>query len=109
MSWPDPVTAQRFARLRRHRMGWWSLLALLTLAGLALLGPLLVGNRPLALRVDGTWRFPVFAGFISGRELGLETAAEPNYRLLAEELRRNGRGWVLMPPVPFAQIGRAHV
>jgi microcin C transport system permease protein len=102
MSLFDPITLQRFERFRRNRLGWWSLLTLGTLSLLALLGPLLVGNRPLVLKVDGAYRFPVFAGFIPGRELGLKIESEPNYRLLAEELKQNGRGWLVMPPVPFA-------
>ena len=102
MSFFDPITLQRFARFRRNRLGWWSLLTLGMLSFLALLGPLLVGNRPLVLKVDGAYRFPVFAGFISGRDLGLRIEGEPNYRLLAEELKQNGRGWLVMPPVPFA-------
>jgi len=102
MSFFDPITRERFARFRRHRAGWWSLIALTTLAVLALLGPLLVGSRPLVLKLDDTYRFPVFAGFIPGRELGLAIEGEPDYRLLAEELKANGRGWALMPPVPFA-------
>jgi microcin C transport system permease protein len=102
MSFFDPITVQRFERFRRNRFGWWSLLTLLTLSLLALLGPLLVGNRPLVLHIDGQTRLPVFAGFISGRELGLAIEGEPNYRLLAEELKANGRGWLVLPPVPFA-------
>ena len=102
MSLLDPITLERFARFRRNRPGWWSLLTLLTFAFLALLGPLLVGNRPLVMKVDGVTRFPVFAGFISGRELGLPIEGEPNYRLLAEELKVSGRGWLILPPVPFA-------
>jgi len=102
MSFFDPITLERFARFRRNRTGWWSLLTLGALSLLALLGPLLVGNRPLVLKLDGAYRFPVFAGFISGRDLGLAIEGEPNYRLLAEELKANGRGWVVMPPVPFA-------
>jgi microcin C transport system permease protein len=102
MRFLDPITVQRFDRFRRNRMGWWSLLTLLALSALALLGPLLVGNRPLVLKVDGVTRFPIFAGFISGRDLGLKIEGEPNYRLLAEELKQNGRGWLIMPPVPFA-------
>ena len=77
MSLLDPITLQRFARFRRHRAGWWSLLALLALSVLALLGPLLVGHRPLILQVDGVTRFPVFAGYLSGRELGLKIEGEP--------------------------------
>jgi microcin C transport system permease protein len=102
MSPLDPITLQRFERFRRNRMGWWSLLTLVTLTVLALFGPLLVGNRPLILKIDGVTHFPVFAGFISGRDLGLRIEGEPNYRLLAEELKLNGRGWLLLPLVPFA-------
>ncbi len=102
MSVFDPITVKRFQRFRSNRMGWWSLLTLLTLSGLAALGPLLVGNRPLVLRLDGQWRFPVFAGFISGKDLGLATVAEPNYRLLNRDLSANHRGWMIMPAIPFA-------
>jgi len=113
MSFFDPITRERFARFRRHRAGWWSLIALTTLAVLALLGPLLVGSRPLVLKLDDTYRFPVFAGFIPGRELGLAIEGEPDYRLLAEELKANGRGWALMPPVPLdrksTRLNSSHV
>ncbi len=102
MSVFDPITVKRFQRFRSNRMGWWSLLTLLALSGLAALGPLLVGNRPLVLRLDGQWRFPVFAGFISGKDLGLATVAEPNYRLLNRDLSAKHRGWMIMPAIPFA-------
>ena len=102
MSWLDPITQRRLDRFRHHRAGWWSCLALGTCVLLALLGPLLVGNRPLALKIDGQWRFPVFAGFIPARELGFPGEAEPKYRLLARQVEAEGRGWVLMPPIPFA-------
>ena len=102
MSVFDPITVKRFQRFSSNRMGWWSLLTLLTLSGLAALGPLLVGNRPLVLSLDGQWRFPVFAGFISGKDLGLATVAEPNYRLLNRDLSAKHRGWMIMPAIPFA-------
>lgn len=102
MSVPDPISRRRFARFRAHRAGWWSFIALTTLSCLALLGPLLVGDRPLAMRVDGRWHFPVFQGYLSGKQFGLAEEAEPNYRLLAREVSAAKRGWVLMPLVPFA-------
>ena len=102
MSFFDPITLLRFERFRRNRMGWWSLLTLLFLSLLALLGPLLVGDRPLVLKVDGVTRFPVFGGFLSGRDLGLPIEGEPNFRLLGDELKASGRGWLVMPPIPFA-------
>ena len=102
MSWLDPITRGRLARFRAHRAAWWSFVTLATLAVLALLGPLLVGNRPLLLKVDGVWRFPLFVRHLSGAELGVGGLAEPNFRLLARRLETEGRGWALLPPVPFA-------
>jgi len=102
MSWLDPITRGRLARFRAHRAAWWSFVALATLAFLALLGPLLVGNRPLLLKVDGVWHFPLFVRHLSGAELGVGGPAEPNFRLLARRLEAEGRGWALLPPVPFA-------
>jgi microcin C transport system permease protein len=102
MSWLDPITRGRLARFRAHRPAWWSFLILCTLALLALLCPLLCGNRPLLLKVDGTWRFPVFVRHLAGAELGVGGPAEPNFRLLALRLEKEGRGWALFPPVPFA-------
>ena len=87
MSFFDPITLERFARFRRNRLGWWSLLTLAALSVLALLGPLLVGNRPLVLKVDGITRYPIFAGFISGRDLGLKIDL-----LFGRRLRRVGGG-----------------
>lgn len=98
----DPITRKRFARFRANRMGWWSLITFITLAVLTVLGPLLVGKRPIVMRIDDQLRFPVFAGFISGKELGLPSIAEPNYRLLSLELKATKRGWLVMPIVPFA-------
>ena len=102
MGWLDPITRGRLARFRANRAAWWSFVALATLALLALLGPLLVGNRPLLLKVDGVWRFPLFVRHLSGAELGVGGPAEPNFRLLARRLEAEGRGWALLPPVPFA-------
>jgi microcin C transport system permease protein len=98
----DPITRRRFERFRANRMGWWSLITFITLAVLTVLGPLLVGKRPIVMRIDDQLRFPVFAGFISGKELGLPSIEEPNYRLLSLELQATKRGWLVMPIVPFA-------
>ena len=67
----DAITRRRLARFRSMRRGWWSFIVLAVLCGLAALGPLLVGNRPLVLRHDDQWRFPVFSARIAASELGL--------------------------------------
>ena len=99
----DAITRRRLARFRSMRRGWWSFLALSTLCVLALLGPLLVGNRPLVLRHGDSWRFPVLSGRIAASELGLPGDTEPNWRILRAEWRASGSAdWMLLPPVPFS-------
>ena len=83
MSFFDPITRQRFERFRRNRMGWCSLLKLVTISALALLGALLVGNLPFMLKVDRVTRFPVLSGFNTCRSLCLQIEAKSNYCLLS--------------------------
>lgn len=102
MSLIDPLTRRRLERFRASRTACWSLLALSALCVMAALGPLLVGSRALIVSTERGLRFPALAGFIASEEFGLPGKQEPDYRLLGESLRAEGRGWALMPPVPFS-------
>ena len=102
MSRLSPITLRRWQRFRAHRTGWYALLLLTILLGLSALGPLLVGQRPIAMQINGRYFFPVFHGYYSAQELGLPGEAEPKYRLLKNQLETEKRGWILMPLVPFA-------
>jgi len=102
MSFIDPLTRRRLERFRSSRTAWFSCLALTLLTVLAALGPVLVGSRALVVSTERGLRFPVFAGFIPSEEFGLGGKQEPDYRILDERLRKEGRGWAVMPPVPFA-------
>ena len=98
----DPITRRRLDRFRSMRRGWWSLLALAGLALAALLGPALVGNRPLILSHGGETRFPFLTDPIPASALGLEGESEPNWRVLRATWRAEGAAsWMLLPLVPF--------
>jgi microcin C transport system permease protein len=99
----DPITRRRLARFRSMRRGWWSLQVLLLLITLAVLGPALVGNRPLVLSHDGELRFPFLADPIPASALGLEGEGEPNWRLVRQRWQAEGsESWMVMPVVPFS-------
>ena len=102
MSLLDPITRRRLERFRESRVAWWSLLTLTLLCVLAALGPLLVGSRALIVSTERGLRFPALAGFIASEEFGLPGKQEPDYRSLDRRLRAEGRGWAVMPPVPFS-------
>jgi microcin C transport system permease protein len=99
----DPITRRRLARFRSMRRGWWSLQILLVLLALALLGPALVGNRPLVLAHGGELRFPFLADPIPAAAVGLEGEGEPNWRLVQARWKEEGAAsWLVMPPIPFS-------
>jgi microcin C transport system permease protein len=100
-----PVTLQRFRRFRSIGRGWWSLRILLALVLLALLDQALVGRRALFVRCDGRTYFPAFVKQRHpAKEFGLPGEQEVNYRELKDLLRRDGRGFALLPPVPWDPV-----
>jgi microcin C transport system permease protein len=99
----SPITQRRFAKFRSIKRAWFSLIIIGTLCLLALLGPLLVGSRPLIVKYQNEYRFPIVEGTISGRDFGLPQETEPNYRRLKNLFNEKAKGdWVLLPFVPFS-------
>lgn len=101
-----PVTLQRLRRFRSIRRGWWSLLILGGLVGLALLDQALVGKRALVVKHGDTWYFPAFVKQrYPEKTFSGEGEAETDYRQLRERLAKEGaEGFVIMPPVPWDPV-----
>lgn len=108
MSWIriDPITRKRFARFRRIKRGYYSLIALLTLTVVSLFSNHLANNRANIVYYGGKLFFPTYK-FIPMSEFGQKDEwgfddAEADYVRLQQELRQSGKGWVLMPPIPWS-------
>jgi microcin C transport system permease protein len=100
-----PVTLQRFRRFRSIRRGWWSFCLLIFLAGLALLDQALVGRRALIVRHEGRTYFPAFVKQrYPASTFGQPGEGETNYRELKKHFAAEGRGFVLMPLVPWDPV-----
>ena len=98
----DPGTLRKIKRFRQIRRGYVSFWILCVLILAAAMGPLLVGNRALAVRHNGNWVFPVLSGFHSAESLGMSGGQECDYRLLKLKFgREGGDNRVWMPPVPY--------
>lgn len=101
----NPVTLQRFRRFRSIQRGWFSFLILLALIFLALLDQALVGKRALMVSYEGKTLYPAFVKQrYMGTDFGLPEQSEVNYRLLKKHLAETGKGWVVMPPVPWDPV-----
>lgn len=96
-----PLAARRWNRFRAIRRGWWSLLILTALVVLSLGAELLINSRALVVVADGKVTFPTYDRVRAGTEFGLDYGYETNYRQLKTVLASSGRGWVLLPPVPW--------
>ena len=96
-----PLTRRRLEAFRRNRRGFWSLWIFLALFCVSLFAEFIANDRPLLVRYDGGWYFPVVESYPETTFGGFfPTAADyrdPEVRQLIEK-----KGWMLWPPVPFS-------
>lgn len=105
----NPITERRIRRFREIKRGYYSLVFLITLVALAGLDQALVGKRALAVQHEGRWVFPaLMTSDLKNKDFGVtgESPEAPvDYRKLRKAFRGNGKGWVLMPLVPYDPTG----
>ncbi|MGJ8642898.1 MAG: ABC transporter permease subunit [Luteolibacter sp.] len=103
---PNPVTLRRIKRFKEIKRGYYSLIILMGLAGLAALDQAVVGKEALAVKYDGKWEFPAFNPKpFTGKDYGIEgerADAPVDYRKLKIDLKEAGNGdRVIMPLIPY--------
>ncbi len=102
---PNPITARRVRRFREIKRGYYSLLILLALFGVAALDQVLVGKRALAIQHDGKWKFPAFLPHdLKNKDFGItgeRAVASADYREIQRKMKASGQGRVIMPLIPF--------
>ncbi|MEO7101429.1 MAG: ABC transporter permease subunit [Luteolibacter sp.] len=102
---PDPIAARRVRRFREIKRGYYSLLILLALFGLASLDQVVVGKRALAVQQDGQWKFPAFLPHdLKNKDFGItgeRAEAAADYREIQRQMKASGKGRVIMPLIPF--------
>jgi microcin C transport system permease protein len=95
------VNRRRIAIFRANRRGYWSLWIFLVLFGASLFGEFIANDRPLLIRFDNDWYFPVLKDY-SGDAFGpdfLPTDADytdPELRHAIE-----AKGWMIWPLLPY--------
>jgi microcin C transport system permease protein len=105
----NPVTARQIRRFREIKRGYYSLLILLLLGGVAALDQVVVGKRALAVKYEGKWTFPAFLpGDLKNRDFGItgELADAPaDYREMKRAWNDSKDNRVIMPLVPYDPTG----
>jgi len=97
----SPLMRRRWANFKANRRGYWSLWIIGTMMILSFMAELLANDRPLVMRYQGRFYFPVFVTYPETTFGGIfETEAE--YRAHAvQDLIKAGNGWTLWPPIRY--------
>ena len=96
----SPLTRRRLHSFRANRRGFWSLWIFLVLLGVSLLAEVVANDRPLIVRFDGGFYFPILRTYPE-TTFGGVFPTEAVYRDPAVSGLIRGKGWLIWPPIPF--------
>ncbi|MDA8253828.1 MAG: ABC transporter permease, partial [Rhodospirillales bacterium] len=98
----SPITRRRLNVFRAHRRGFWSLWIFLFLFVLSLFAEFIANDRPLVIRYEGHWYFPVLRDYAEDTFGPQFMPLEADYT--DPDLRNTIRahGWMLWPAIPYS-------
>ncbi len=96
----SPLTRRRLSNFRANRRGYWSLWIFLALFIASLGAELIANDRPLLVRYEGRWYFPVLAAYPE-TTFGGVFPTEADYRDPAVARLIREKGWMIRPPIPY--------
>ncbi len=97
----SPLQRRRLAIFRANRRGWWSLWIFLAIFLVTLFAEFVANDRPLVVRFDGHWFFPVLVDYgqdAFGPDF-IPIEADYTDPDLSRAIR--AKGWMIWPAVPF--------
>lgn len=99
----SPLTKMRLHRFKQIKRARISLIFILVTYILSLFVELFINNRPILMKIDGKLYFPTYSKVLYARDFGLQLhhELEIDYRAIKSVLKETGRGWLIMPPVPY--------
>jgi microcin C transport system permease protein len=97
----SPLMRRRLHNFRANRRGYWSLWIFLAIFGLTLCAEVIANDRPLLVRYDGQYYFPVFRTYPE-TTFGGVFPTETVYRDPALIALVEAKGWMIWPPIPFS-------
>ena len=96
------IFRKRWHKFRTLKRGYYSFLIVVAAYLISFILPILINNKPLALKFNGEYHFPIRT-YVDASEFDPDSFGEPDYRALRERFASEGEGnWVLMPPFPYS-------
>jgi len=96
----SPLTRRRLANFHANRRGYWSLWIFLAMFVLSLFAELVANDRPLVVRYEGRFYFPVMKAYPE-TSFGGVFPTEADYRDPAVAGLIRAKGWIIWPPIPY--------
>jgi len=96
----SPLTRRRLHNFRANRRGFWSLWIFLVIFTFSLLADVIANDRPLLVRYDGGFYFPIFTSYPE-TTFGGSFPTEAVYRDPAVINMITEKGWIIWPLIPF--------
>ena len=99
---PSLSPARRaWLRFRRNRLGLWSLVLFVALVGLSLLAEVVSNDKPLVVRYEGQWYFPLVKSYPE-KLFGGDFETETDYLdpFIRQQFSQPGN-WAIYPPNPY--------
>jgi microcin C transport system permease protein len=97
----SPLTRRRLEAFRRNRRGFWSLWIFLVIFFITLFAEFIANDRPILVRYEGAWYFPVFVDYPE-TTFGGEFPSPADYRDPAVAKLISDKGWMIWPLIPFS-------
>ena len=97
----SPLTERRLANFHANRRGYWSLWIFAALFFFTLFAEFIANDKPLLVRFDGAFYYPVFVSYPETAFGGdFETEADYSDPFVIELIEE--KGWVVWPLIPYS-------
>jgi len=96
-----PLMRRRIHNFRANKRGYWSLWIFLAIFGLTLCAEVIANDKPLLVRYEGRFYFPVLRHYPE-TTFGGVFPTEAVYRDPALIALIQAKGWMVWPPIPFS-------
>ncbi|WP_428033283.1 ABC transporter permease [Amphritea sp.] len=98
----SPINQRRLQNFRNNRRGYWALWLFLTLFILSLFAELIANDKPLLIRYENSFYYPVAIDY-SELQFGGEFDTFADYKdPYIQDLITSKGGWIIWPPIRFS-------
>ena len=92
---------ERWRKFKSNKRGWYAFIAFCAVFALSLCADFIANDKPLVVRYDGRWYFPIVRNYPETVFGGtFKTAADYKDPYVRKKI--NEKGFFIMPPVPFS-------